>query len=99
MYEMPIRLWSVDVRKASSPRGRAASCTGGRLLEPGVVLVALDDPHREGHRPVLQAAELGAAADEGAGPRRRQIELVVETRDEVALLEQVRHPERVHDVL
>src|SRR5688500_8930552 len=96
---MPIRLWSVDVRNASNPRAGAAasSATGGR--QPLIVLVALDDAHAEAHVPVAQHAELGAASDERAGPGRRDVELVVDPGDHVALLEEVGDPEGVGDVV
>ncbi len=53
----------------------------------------------ERHAPMVEAAELGALAAVLTELRRRDVERVVDALDEVSLLEELRHPERVVDVL
>ena len=77
----------------------AIAVLGGPLLgDPVVVLLLRHDPHRVAHLPVVEAAVLGAAADVLALLGGRDVDLVVDAGDEVALRQEVRHPERVGDV-
>src|SRR4029079_11873378 len=69
------------------------------LLAPGVVLVRRHHLDPREHRRVLDAAELGALAREGAELRRAEARVVDLSGDRVELAAERRHPPAVRDVV